>query len=277
MGGYLAIGRSAVSEGRVLRAAVAAGTIVASTNVLNDVCDRNLDRLNKPYRVIPSGRISVKSARSLAGLLGTTSLSVAATLGLRPLAIASAFLGLSAAYCVRLKNSVLVGNGLVALLSASTCVYGAAVTKGSMAQSVFAGCSIFPFFFAFEILKCIEDREADARSGVKTVATVWGQERSLSLCRSILGGLALGLTSAAMLRIVPVRYTIAVLATSVLPSLFAVATLDPRAGSTVAQHRVWTMKVAWLTGLSSMLFLPPAEPSGWRRSNVSFNGRSAEP
>ena len=261
MGGYLAIGRRAASEGRVLRAAIAAGTIVASTNVLNDVCDRNLDRLKKPYRAIPSGRISVKSARRLAALLGTTSLSVAATLGVRPLAVAGTFLGLSAAYCVRLKNTVLVGNGLVALLSASTCVYGAAATKGSVAQSALAGSAVLPFLFAFEILKCVEDREADARSGLQTVATVWGEERSLSLCRSILGGLALGLTSAAVLQIVPARYTIAVLATSVLPSLLAVATLDPEASATAAQHRVWTMKVAWLTGLSSMLFLPPAEPS----------------
>ena len=63
-------GRATVSGARAV-ALVAVGSLMAATlnaasNVLNQVHDVALDRVNKPERPIPSGAVSVGAARKLA-------------------------------------------------------------------------------------------------------------------------------------------------------------------------------------------------------------------
>lgn len=258
LGGYLAGGGEAAGSSRVLRAAVTVACIVAATNVLNDAVDVEVDRLAKPFRAIPSGRVSQDGARRMARWFGVTSILVAATLGAGAAAVAGTFLALSVAYCHRLKSTVLVGNGVVAFLTASTLVYGAWVVGSggnSVGNALLAAIVILPFIVTFEVLKCVEDRDADAAAGVRTVATEWGLRRSVLLCQCLLTGLALALTVGTLSSWLPTPYALATLAGTVLPSLVAVLLLDRAPSPAAARGRVQLMKVAWITGLASVALL----------------------
>lgn len=258
LGGYLAGGGAAVGSSRVLRAAVVVAAIVGATNVLNDAVDVEVDRLTKPFRAIPSGRVSRDAARRMAAWLGGVSLVVAATLGLGPATVAAAFLGLSVAYCHNLKSSVLVGNGVVAFLTASTLLYGAWVTGlggRGIGDALLAAVVILPFIMAFEVLKCVEDCEADAAGGVRTVATAWGIPRSVLLCQCLLAGLAAALAAGSLAGWISLRYAVATSVGTVVPSLVAVLSMGREPSPAAARGRVKLMKVAWVSGLSSVALL----------------------
>ena len=78
----------------VLRLALGAMLAVflnAASNALNQVCDLEIDRINKPARPLPSGRVGVQSAGLFAGVLFLTALALAAGPATRSCIAAEAF------------------------------------------------------------------------------------------------------------------------------------------------------------------------------------------
>ncbi len=61
---------------------IAAMLLNAASNVLNQVCDLEIDRINKPGRVLPSGRLSVRAAMALSAFLYGAALIAAGTIHL---------------------------------------------------------------------------------------------------------------------------------------------------------------------------------------------------
>ncbi|HEY6625870.1 MAG TPA: UbiA family prenyltransferase, partial [Ignavibacteriaceae bacterium] len=49
-------------ELNVFLAALSASLVMASGNIINDIYDIDIDRVNKPSRPLPSGKISIKEA-----------------------------------------------------------------------------------------------------------------------------------------------------------------------------------------------------------------------
>ena len=157
----------------------AAGTVMvlhAAGTTLNDRCDVAVDRLARPHRPLPSGRLSLRFADRLAAVLAVAGLACAALLGRAAFAVAVVVVLASVAYAVRLKNSVLVGNLTVAALSGATGPFGAAaVTDGDVPTSALVGgVLIFAYMVAYEVLKCLQDIDSDAAAGIRTIATVMG-------------------------------------------------------------------------------------------------------
>ena len=73
--------------------------------VFNDVCDRNSDRELRPERPIPSGRISVKAATALGGLLLIAGCGAAAWVGVNSLKVAGMLSAVIIAYDAVLKRT----------------------------------------------------------------------------------------------------------------------------------------------------------------------------
>ena len=65
---------------RILRGALMAALLNAASNVLNQIHDLDQDRVNKPARPIPAGRITVAAARRLTGLLYLLAIGLSWTL-----------------------------------------------------------------------------------------------------------------------------------------------------------------------------------------------------
>mgnify|MGYP000262275068 CR=1 FL=1 len=160
---------------RVLRAALSASLILAGGNSLNDLCDVEEDRRNKPRRPLPSGQVSPRVAGVWAGLLFASGLAVALPLGLRAFCLALLAVGLLVLYDLRLKRLPLVGNVAVASLGGLAFLYGGLVVgkaEGAVVPAVLA----FLFHLGRELVKDAEDVEGDRKAGARTLAAVYGPD-----------------------------------------------------------------------------------------------------
>jgi geranylgeranylglycerol-phosphate geranylgeranyltransferase len=160
--------------------ALAAALAAAAGNVINDVYDLEIDRVNKPRRPLPSGRLSLVEARLLYVLL----LGALVPVALRLPPAARVFLGVWVValhlYGSIFKRELLVGNLLVSLVCSSGFVLGSWVAGEPRSGLVPAGLA-FLFLMGREIVKDAEDVVGDRSAGARTLSAILGPERSAVL------------------------------------------------------------------------------------------------
>ncbi len=171
--------------GRIFIAA-AAGTLLASAgNIINDVYDVAIDRINKPGRAIAAGIIAPRTAVLWSAICGSAGLALSVPLGSAALLIASASAVLMFVYSARLKRIPLLGNVAVGLLTGAAFLYGS-VAFGNPAAGVIPALFALSFNAAREILKDIEDMRGDGRNAVRTFPLVAGKKAALGLVSAVL-------------------------------------------------------------------------------------------
>jgi geranylgeranylglycerol-phosphate geranylgeranyltransferase len=163
----------------VLFLVAGAGLITAAGNTINDYCDVDIDRINRPDRPIPSGRVTPRNAISLAVLLFLAGILVCIPAGPLCIAIALANSLILILYAAWLKRVPLAGNLAVAYLSGSLFVFGGALAgMEGAARTLPLFLITFLAMMAREILKGAEDLEGDRAFGVVTLPAVFGVPRS---------------------------------------------------------------------------------------------------
>ncbi|MDP6778732.1 MAG: geranylgeranylglycerol-phosphate geranylgeranyltransferase [Candidatus Latescibacteria bacterium] len=164
----------------LLIAGLSASLIMAGGNVLNDLRDREADRINKPLRPLPSGRLPARIGRLLAVLCTALGLALAFLLP-RPATLVAAFAVTAlVAYNVHLKGIPLLGNLLVSLLCGLSFLYGGAAV-GNAPQALIPAAFALLYHLGREILKDVEDREGDRLLRGSTLPLSWGRNRALGL------------------------------------------------------------------------------------------------
>jgi len=168
----------------LLPAMIVVWLITAGANVINDVFDIEIDRINRPSRVLPSGRITIGQARGYYFLLNGLALLVGLRLPLVMILIMLAAMTGLYFYSRYWKRMVLIGNFSVALISAATFLFGALAVNDIRAGIYPA---IFAFFFHLgrEIVKDMQDVKGDLESGAKTFAAYYGLTASRTLINLI--------------------------------------------------------------------------------------------
>lgn len=171
--------------GRVWWAAAAMWCITAFGYVSNDLADLAEDVINKPDRPLPSGAVTVRSARILAGLLALAALGISSRLGLLEAAVAGAVMAMLLVYNNRLKASAGVGNLAVAILAGATLVTGAVASRGlhiATIGGVLAPAALLgAFIFGREVIKTVEDVSGDLSAGKQTLAVRLGAAATVRL------------------------------------------------------------------------------------------------
>jgi geranylgeranylglycerol-phosphate geranylgeranyltransferase len=163
---------------RLWLAAAVVACLTAAGNVVNDYFDVEIDRINKPQRVLPSGQMSLRAARRWAACLVVAGLGLAIPLGWVSFALAAVMAALLFVYSRWLKSSFLIGNVLVAFMSGMAVVYGG-LAVGHVVVTFASAMVVLLFMLCREILKTVEDYEGDLSSQVRTVAVVIGREPTL--------------------------------------------------------------------------------------------------
>jgi geranylgeranylglycerol-phosphate geranylgeranyltransferase len=256
LGAYLTGGTAHLLAPSVMRAAIVVGLVVAACNVVNDYRDVAADRIDKPHRPIPSGRVSRRAAGGLALVLALTAFGVAWTLGPWPMAaIALATTVLGIGYSYYLKSTVLLGNGIVGLLSASTVIYGGLAAGGLTPQVTVASMLVSLFVFAREILKAIADRRGDVLAGVRTVATRFGTPASLRLFQILAIVFVVAALAPWFLHLAENRYLVAMVAGSVLPTVVIAILLGLRLTEGTIHLSLRVTKFLWFSSLFAMVML----------------------
>lgn len=145
--------------------ALAVFLFTGAGNALNDVFDRDVDRVNHPERPIPAGEIAAARALDLALVLFVASILASLFVNLAAFALVLVSLVLMVAYEQRFKASGWTGNLLIGwlvgslFLFAGLCVYRGQARPLEIAASlaVLAGLSTV----AREIVKDMEDVAGD--------------------------------------------------------------------------------------------------------------------
>lgn len=152
----------------------------ASAMVSNDYFDIEVDRVDKPHRPLPSGRVSGKEVAMIAALLAVSGLAMAALIGLTALAFASIILIVGLLYNWRMKSSGLIGNVMVAFSVASTFLFGGISVGGLNDPLIWFFASIaFIFDLSAEISSGAMDMEGDRLRGSRSIAIIHGKDFAL--------------------------------------------------------------------------------------------------
>ena len=158
----------------ILLAALSAALINGAGNAFNDLLDIDVDRINRPLRPLPAGRLSPNAARIESLVLALAGCVLAFWLSPWHGVIALAVAALLAVYSISLKHSLLWGNMLVAVVGASAFPYGA-LAAGDIGRSWIPVLFAFLFHLGREIVKDIEDVAGDQVRGERTLPLCWGR------------------------------------------------------------------------------------------------------
>lgn len=154
---------------RLLLVSISALALLSAGNAINDYCDYNIDRINRPKRPLPSGRIQRRHALIFAIVLVVIGIYLGALINRNATGIAILVCVALVSYAFWLKRTPFVGNLVVSGLTGLTFIAGGVAidsVKGTLIPATFA----FLFTTAREIVKDLEDTEGDLKHNVKTLA-----------------------------------------------------------------------------------------------------------
>jgi len=163
---------------KVMLACLSGGVIAAAANVINDYYDVEIDKINKPYRPIAAGIITLNQAFVFSMTLFLVGIVLGGLINWQALVVSVFSAALLFLYSYRLKRTVLWGNLSVSLVTALAFIYGGIAVNR-------LGFALIPATFSFfyhlgrEIIKDVEDIEGDRADHIQTLPIVHGPKVAL--------------------------------------------------------------------------------------------------
>ena len=151
----------------VLLACFSGALITGAANTINDFYDIEIDRINKPARPLPSGKVSPQTAFFWAIFLFIAGVGTSLLINKTAFWIASTASVLLFFYSYSFKRLPLIGNFTVSLVAGLAFIYGG-VSVGRFKQALIPATFAFLFHFGREILKDIEDISGDRAGRART-------------------------------------------------------------------------------------------------------------
>ena len=145
----------------------------AAGNIINDIYDIEIDKINKPDRVLPSNKLSVSAAKILYAVILLISLALSVTNGMVSLVFVFSVNVVLFLYSIDLKKRILIGNLTVALLTASALIYGGQIA-GNITGSIIPAVFALLINFIRELVKDMEDVKGDSEKGVLSFPQKYG-------------------------------------------------------------------------------------------------------
>ena len=163
---------------KILLAALSAAFTVGAGNIINDIYDREPDKINHPERPLAKGIITVKNAWIEYFILTLLAVALSSFINQTAFAIVILSSVLLYLYSVRLKKIPLLGNITVAYLTGLAFIYGGISVNNVRGAFIPA---IFAFFINFirELIKDMNDIEGDIKVGLQTFPKRFGMKASI--------------------------------------------------------------------------------------------------
>ena len=177
------------SEGivlRILAGAFLAAALNAFSNGLNQIFDLEIDRVNKPHRLLPSGRISMPEAWCLSLVFLVIALLLAVRINFQCfLVVLGGALGtvLYSAPPFRTKSRGIWANLTIAVVRGTLLpVAGWSTVKHVLQpEPWYLGAILGIYFLGAVTTKDFADVEGDRRGGCRTLPVIYGVERSIRI------------------------------------------------------------------------------------------------
>jgi geranylgeranylglycerol-phosphate geranylgeranyltransferase len=239
--------------GEILWPLVLTALVVASGNLINDYFDADIDRINKPRRPIPSGRLS-ESQVLILYRFGTVLLAAAAVVVL-PRQQAAIVLGwqvLLYLYARWVKRLPILGNLLVGIVASSAFLFGA-ISTGDIAAVGFPVLFAFLFVVGRELVKSTEDVEGDRTNGAGTLPVRFGAEKAGLIAVFFLVACILAAPVPVLVGYYGFLYAL-VMELLLVPGLIVSSYLMLRCPNRTALNRIsWLLKIEMFIGIAAMV------------------------
>ncbi len=165
---------------KIILAGLSGALTASAGNVINDYFDISIDRINRPERILPKGKLTLREALVFYFFLTIIALLLSAFIGI--IALLEVFFAASLLffYSYKMKKIPLIGNFVIAFLTGFAFIYGAIAVNNVRA-------AIIPAMFAFlinfirEIIKDMEDIEGDRQQGINTYPAVYGFKKTKTI------------------------------------------------------------------------------------------------
>jgi len=162
-----------ISWPRLLIAAFSASFISAGGYALNDYFDIEIDRINRPKRILPQGDILPRQAFYFA--LSLSIIGIILSFFLTPVSVAIAIFAtiFLYIYSTKFKRELLIGNITISLICALAFIYGG-ILSYNPEISLIPAMLAFLFHMGRELLKDMEDVIGDKVLKLETFAIAFG-------------------------------------------------------------------------------------------------------
>ncbi len=169
----------------VIYGMVAVFTICGAGMIINDYFDIETDRINRPDRPLPSGRVKKGTALAYSIVLFMAGIALSYMISMTCLYIAVGASLLLVIYNAVLKRMLLIGHMSVSLLVALTFVFGGFIVNNYI-PTLFLALLAFLANTGREIYKSIEDILGDTKVGITTLPMKYGVLRAKTIASAFL-------------------------------------------------------------------------------------------
>ncbi|MCS7098719.1 MAG: geranylgeranylglycerol-phosphate geranylgeranyltransferase [Sulfolobales archaeon] len=193
--GVLSASRAVEYSLSILDAVIACAVVAlvsASGYAINDYFDYKVDAVNKPYRPIPSGRVSLGEVLYFSLVLGIVGVAISAWFNYISLIFVALNAVLVYSYSARIKERGLLGNLVVSFEGSASILYGSLVVYtrtgvlDALSSALVPASIAFTLLLGREIVKTIEDYYADSVRNVRSLPRVVGLRVSAVVASAVL-------------------------------------------------------------------------------------------
>lgn len=154
-------------------------------NVINDIFDIKIDKINKPQRPLPSGRIDLRNAIVYYIIFVVIAVVCGSFLGVHTLLACAGVNIILFLYAAKLKRMPFWGNFTVAAISGYLFYFCSITTGGTLAILPLALAAFF-FHLIREIIKDAADEKGDRANGADTFVIRYGLKKTAILIRILI-------------------------------------------------------------------------------------------
>jgi len=172
------VGKEIIFNNKIILAGVIGFLVCAFGNIVNDLKDIQIDRINNPRRPLVSGKVHKKVAVIMSIIFVVISLITASLLNLKPFLLVLFTILLLYLYAFYFKKTP-SANFIVALISGLSFILGGFITDNIL--------SLIPAIFAIlihtprEIIKDIMDIKGDREFGVASLVIIYGEQKARNI------------------------------------------------------------------------------------------------
>lgn len=178
--------------GRLALGILMAGPILCGmSQVVNDYCDRDVDAINEPHRLIPSGQVSLRHVHILVIILTWMGTSIAFFLGGQVVLFVALGLMAALAYSmkpIRAKRNGWIGNALVAISYEGLAWMAGHVTFAPLTMQSVAIALLYSFgAHGIMTVNDFKSIKGDTIMGIRSIPVQYGKVMAARMVVTIMG------------------------------------------------------------------------------------------
>lgn len=171
-------------NGFIILAAISASLVGSAGNIINDIIDIQIDKVNRPQRILPSNKLTINEAKITFIIFNLTAVVLAYLINLNALLIVIISIVTISSYSVYFKRVALLGNIIVSFFTGLAFIYGG-VSVNNFSEAIIPAVFAFLTNLIREIIKDIEDIKGDSAFNVITFPSKFGIKTAKNLVLAI--------------------------------------------------------------------------------------------